>query len=266
MRKAHFNGKSVEIVVGYQNLGELSEKLKDFSYRVLKDDCLDLPEKTFVKRIITLSEEQDKVYQQMKKMALALMNGKMLSTANALTQLMRLHQITCGHFKADDGSIQQIKSNRLSELMNVLEELEGKAVIWGHWQQDIQTIVDAITKKYGPESLVTYYGKTPMEERQGNIVKFQDDPECRFLIGTPSTGGYGITLTAASTMIYYSNGYDLEKRTQSEARIDRIGQKYPMTYVDIIAENTVDERIVKALRKKINIASEVMGEELKAWI
>ena len=105
-----------------------------------------------------------------------------------------------------------------------------------------------------------------MEERQGNIVKFQDDPECRFLIGTPSTGGYGITLTAASTMIYYSNGYDLEKRTQSEARIDRIGQKYPMTYVDIIAENTVDERIVKALRKKINIASEVMGEELKAWI
>jgi len=266
MRKAHFNGKSVEIVVGYQNLGELSDKLKNFSYRVLKDDCLDLPAKTFVKRIITLSDEQDKVYQQMKKMALALMNGKMITTASALTQLMRLHQITCGHFKADDGSTQEIKSNRSAELMNVLEELEGKAVIWGHWQQDIENIVKEISKKYGPESVVTYYGKTPMDQRQGNITRFQDDPECRFLVGTPSTGGYGITLTAASTMIYYSNGYDLEKRTQSEARIDRIGQKYPMTYVDIIAENTVDERIVKALRKKINIASEVMGEELKAWI
>jgi len=266
MRKAHFNGKSVEIVVGYQNLGELSDKLKNFSYRVLKDDCLDLPAKTFVKRIITLSDEQDKVYQQMKKMALALMNGKMITTASALTQLMRLHQITCGHFKADDGSTQEIKSNRSGELMNVLEELEGKAVIWGHWQQDIENIVKEISKKYGPESVVTYYGKTPMDQRQGNITRFQDDPECRFLVGTPSTGGYGITLTAASTMIYYSNGYDLEKRTQSEARIDRIGQKYPMTYVDIIAENTVDERIVKALRKKINIASEVMGEELKAWI
>jgi SNF2 family DNA or RNA helicase len=266
MRKAHFNGKSVEIVVGYQNLGELSDKLKNFSYRVLKDDCLDLPAKTFVKRVITLSDEQDKVYQQMKKMALALMNGKMITTASALTQLMRLHQITCGHFKADDGSTQEIKSNRSAELMNVLEELEGKAVIWGHWQQDIENIVKEISKKYGPESVVTYYGKTPMDQRQGNITRFQDDPECRFLVGTPSTGGYGITLTAASTMIYYSNGYDLEKRTQSEARIDRIGQKYPMTYVDIIAENTVDERIVKALRKKINIASEVMGEELKAWI
>ena len=67
-------------------------------------------------------------------------------------------------------------------------------------------------------------------------------------------------------MVYYSNGYDLEKRTQSEARIDRIGQTKPMTYIDLIAEDTVDERIVKALVKKINIASEVMGEELKDWL
>ena len=94
------------------------------------------------------------------------------------------------------------------------------------------------------------------------------DPESpvKFLVGTPQTGGYGITLTGASTMIYYSNGYDLEKRMQSEARIDRIGQESPMTYIDIIAENTVDEKIVKALRKKVNIASQVMNEELKDWI
>ena len=94
------------------------------------------------------------------------------------------------------------------------------------------------------------------------------DPESsvRFFIGTPQTGGYGITLTGASTMIYYSNGYDLEKRMQSEARIDRIGQKKAMTYIDIMCEDTVDERIVKALRKKVNIASQVMNEELKAWI
>ena len=267
MRKAHFNGRSVEIVVGYKNLGELSEKLKDFSYRVLKDDCLDLPPKTFMKRIITLTPEQDKVYQQMKKMALALMNGKMITTANALTQLMRLHQITCGHFKADDGSFQEIKNNRLSELMEVLEELEGKAVIWAHYQYDIETIVKSIKKRYGDNSVVTYYGKTPNDQRQDNIKSFQDpESPVRFLVGTPQTGGYGITLTAANTMVYYSNGYDLEKRTQSEARIDRIGQTKPMTYVDIIAEGTVDERIVKALVKKINIASEVMGEELKDWL
>ena len=85
-------------------------------------------------------------------------------------------------------------------------------------------------------------------------------------MGNPQTGGYGITLTAASTVIYYSNGYDLEKRLQSEDRAHRIGQKKSVTYIDLIAERTVDEKIVKALRKKIDIASQIMGEELKDWI
>ena len=179
---------------------------------------------------------------------------------------MRLHQITCGHFKADDDSVQQVKSNRLNELMNIVEEVEGKAVIWAHYRNDIQTIVDALEKKY-PGSTATYYGDTSTEDRQKAIKDIQNpDSEVRFIIGTPQTGGYGITLTGASTMIYYSNGYDLEKRQQSEARIDRIGQEKPMTYVDIIAEGTIDEKIVKALRDKINIATEVMGEDLKDWI
>jgi SNF2 family DNA or RNA helicase len=144
--------------------------------------------------------------------------------------------------------------------------VEGKAIIWAHYQYDIKKIIKEIKKIHGPCSVVDYYGLTPQDERQGNIKKFQDDPRCRFLVGTPSTGGYGITLTAANTVIYYSNGYDLEKRLQSEDRAHRIGQKKNVTYVDIIAENTVDEKIVKALRDKINIASQVLGEELKSWI
>ena len=266
MKTANFGGRSVQIVVGYRNLGELSDKLKNFSYRVLKDDCLDLPKKTFMKRVVQLTPDQYKVYQQMKKEALAILNGKMITTANALTQLMRLQQITCGHFKADDGTIQEIKSNRIDELINVLCEIEGKAVIWAHWQSDVKQIIKAIADEFGEDSYVDYYGLTPQDERQKNIKRFQEDDKCRFFIGTPQTGGYGITLTAASNMVYYSNGYDLEKRQQSEARIDRIGQKKPMTYIDIICEDTVDDRIVKALRKKVNIASQVMGEELKAWI
>jgi SNF2 family DNA or RNA helicase len=180
--------------------------------------------------------------------------------------LMRLQQITCGHFKSDDGVIQELKSNRLDELVNVLGEIEGKVVIWAHWQSDVRQIIKAIVEEFGENSFVDYYGLTPQDERQQNIKRFQDDEKCRFFIGTPQTGGYGITLTAASNMVYYSNGYDLEKRQQSEARIDRIGQTKPMTYIDIMCEDTVDERIVKALRKKVNIASQVMGEELKAWI
>ena len=267
MKTANFGGRSVQIVIGYRNLPELSNKLTGFSYRVLKDDCLDLPPKTFTKRIIQLTDEQQKLYSQMKKNALAIMNSKLSTTATAMTQLMRLQQITCGHFKSDDGAIQEIKNNRITELMDTLDEIQGKVVIWAHWRNDIATIVKHVKEEYGDNSIVTYYGDTSVEDRQ-KAIKLIQDPESsvRFIVGTPQTGGYGITLTEASTMIYYSNGYDLEKRQQSEARIDRIGQKRAMTYIDIIAEDTVDERIVKALRKKINIATQVMGEELKDWI
>jgi len=266
MKTMHLRGRSIQVVDEFKNLDELSETLQGFSYRVLKEHCLDLPPKNWIKRHIMLSKEQQKVYDQMKKAAMAVLNGKVTSTMTVITQLMRLQQITCGHFVADDGSTQEIKNNRITELMDVLDEIEGKAIIWGHWQKDIQNIVDEIEKVHGPGSVVSYYGLTPQDERQDNIRKFQSDPRCRFLVGTPSTGGYGITLTAANTVIYYSNGYDLEKRLQSEDRAHRIGQKKNVTYIDIIAEKTVDEKIVKSLRDKINIASEVMGEELRDWI
>jgi SNF2 family DNA or RNA helicase len=266
-KQVNVSGRMVHLVVGYRNLPELSEKVKPFSYRVLKDDCLDLPKKTYMKRIVQLTDEQKRVYKTMKEKAIAFLNGKMVSTAAVITQLMRLHQITCGHFKSDDGDVQDVKSNRLSELMDVLEEVEGKAVIWAHYRYDIEKIVEAIIKEYGENSVVTYYGDTSTEDRQKAIKKIQDpNSPVRFIVGTPQTGGYGITLTGASTMIYYSNGYDLEKRQQSEARIDRIGQEKPMTYIDIIAEGTVDDKIVQSLRKKVNIATEIMGEELKDWI
>ena len=266
MKTANISGRQIQLVSGFKNLGELSDKLKPFSYRVLKEDCLDLPDKIYMKRNINLTPDQLKLYNQMKKEALASLNGKVTSTVNALTQLMRLQQITCGHFTADDGSTQPIKNNRITELMDVLEETEGKAIIWAHYQYDITNIIKEVTKVHGPGSIVDYYGLTPQDERQGNIKKFQSDPKCRFIVGTPATGGYGITLTAANTVIYYSNGYDLEKRLQSEDRAHRIGQQKSVTYVDLICDDTVDEKIVKSLRKKINIASEVLGEELKSWI
>ena len=262
----HVHGRSIQVVDKFQNLGELSDTVKQFSYRVLKEDCLDLPPKVFIKRHVTLTPEQKKVYEQMKKAAIAVLNGKVTTTMTVLTQLMRLHQITCGYVAADDGTTQQVESNRLNELMSVLEDTDGKVIIWANYQMSVSEIMQALTKKYGANSFVHYYGLTPQEDRQDYIRKFQNDPECRFIIGTPQTGGYGITLTQANTVIYYSNGYDLEKRLQSEDRAHRIGQKKTVTYIDLIAEDTIDEKIVEALRKKINIASEVMGEELKEWI
>jgi len=266
MTTMNVRGRSIQVVKKFRHLDELSESLQPFSYRVLKEDCLDLPPKIFMKRHIALTAEQKRVYDQMKEKALAILNGKMITTMTVLTQLMRLHQITCGHFTADDGSTQAVNSNRLNELMSILDETEGKAIIWANYQLSVGEIIQRIIKEYGEDSYVHYYGLTSQEDRQDNIRKFQNDPNCRFIIGTPQTGGYGITLTQAHTVIYYSNSYDLEKRLQSEDRAHRIGQKKTVTYIDLIAEDTVDEKIVKALRDKINVASEVLGEELKDWI
>jgi SNF2 family DNA or RNA helicase len=117
------------------------------------------------------------------------------------------------------------------------------------------------------ESVGTYYGETDEEERRRVLDRFQDpESEMRFFVGNPSTGGYGLTLTAASVVVYYSNSFDLEKRLQSEDRAHRIGQTRNVTYIDLITPKTVDEKIVKALRGKIDIATQVLGEEIKQWL
>ncbi len=141
MKTMHLRGRSIQVVDAFQNLSELSDKVKGFSYRVLKEDCLDLPPKNFTKRHIILSSDQRKIYDQMKKEAMAILNGKVTTTMTVLTQLMRLHQITCGHFTADDGGTQLIPNNRITELMNILEEIEGKAIIWANYQADVNQII-----------------------------------------------------------------------------------------------------------------------------
>ena len=267
MLDRNFGGRRVQIVGSYRNLGELTDKLEKFSYRVLKEDCLDLPEKIFTKRFVELTPEQKRIYAQLKKLALATIDNKIMSTVNVMTQLMRLHQVTCGTFKADDGTIKHLSNNRLTALMDCLEETDGKVIIWATYREDIKKIVDSLKKAYGEASTVEYHGGVDATLRQEHIAQFQQvKGPTRYFVGNPQTGGYGITLTAANTVIYFSNSYDLEKRLQSEDRAHRIGQTGSVTYVDLIAEKTIDEKIVKSLRDKIDIANEIMGEDLKNWI
>jgi SNF2 family DNA or RNA helicase len=268
VQKRTMGHRSFQQIVGYRRLDELSAKLDKFSNRVLKKDCLDLPEKVYVRRNVDLTPEQDRLYIQMKKLALAKMeDGELATTASVLTQIMRLQQICCGHLQPDEGPIRPIKSNRLPALMEVVEEVQGKAIIWATYTHDIMAIEKELARVYGEESVSCYYGATPQDERQEIVNRFQNpsDP-LRFFVGQPKTGGYGITLTEANTTIYYSNSYDLEIRLQSEDRAHRIGQQNKVTYIDLVSPNTVDEKIREALRNKIDVAGQVLGEDAKDWL
>ena len=261
------NTHTFKQIVGYRRLDELKEKLDRFAFRVKKEECLDLPDKLYIKREVDLTPEQQKAYNEMRTLALAQISGGLVSTVNALTQLMRMHQIVCGHVKLDDGTVIDLPNKRLDELLSVVEETDGKLIIWANYRHDIEAIKLALSKEYGMNAVGMYYGDTDMDERKRVLEEFQNpDSGMRFFVGNPSTGGYGLTLTAASTMVYYSNSFDLEKRLQSEDRAHRIGQTKNVTYIDLIAVGTVDEKIVKALRAKIDIATQVLGEELKTWL
>lgn len=259
--------RSFQQLVGYKRLDELNEKIQEFSSRVLKEDCLDLPEKIFLRRTVALTKEQQKAYTQMKSMALAtLEDGSMATTTNVLTQIMRLQQICCGHFKNDEGHIIDLENNRIDELLNICEETDGKVIIWANWVHDIVKIGEALAIKYGQKAVQSYYGSTEQSTRQNVVEEFQKpDSPLRFFIGNTQTGGFGLTLTEAKTVIYYSNSYDLEKRMQSEDRAHRIGQFSPVTYVDLVVPKSIDEKILVALRDKIDIASQVLGEDSKKW-
>jgi SNF2 family DNA or RNA helicase len=267
LQKRVMGPRSFNEVVGYRRLDELNIKLQRFSNRVLKEECLDLPDKMYTTRLVPLSADQKKAYDEMKQLALTrLDNGELSTTQSVLTQIMRLQQICCGHIQDDEGNTVSFTNGRVNELLDVCEEVQGKAIIWATFTYDIQQIAKALRDRFGPDSVATYYGETPQEERQDIVKRFQD-PEhpLRFFVGQPRTGGYGITLTAANTVIYYSNSYDLEIRLQSEDRAHRIGQKNKVTYVDIISPGTTDEKIREALKSKVNLAQQVLGEDAKSW-
>jgi len=267
VRQQKMGQRSFQEIVGYRRLDELNEKLVQFSKRILKSECLDLPDKLYTKRYVALTDEQKRLYDQMKDMALAMLeDGELATTTSVLTQIMRLQQISCGHFTPDVGETRSLESNRLDELLNITEELQGKCIIWASYTHDIQRIHSALRDCFGPEAVALYYGDTAQDMRQETVDRFQDpkDP-LRFFVGQPRTGGYGITLTAATTVIYFSNSYDLEIRLQSEDRAHRIGQKNPVTYIDLVSPDTLDEKILNALKNKVNLAETVLGEETRQW-
>ena len=154
----------------------------------------------------------------------------------------------------------------MKTLFEILEESDAKTIIWANWVHNIEDITSELRQKYGPESVVNFYGAVSSEDRSKAIKLFQNNPNCRFFVANPSTGGYGLTLTAATLVVYYSNSFDAEHRLQSEERAHRIGQTQKVTYVDLITEGTVDEKIVRSLKSKFRLSAQTLGEVVRTWL
>ena len=268
VQKKTMGAHAFQQIVGYKNLDELTERLDQFSYRVLKKDCLDLPDKTYTARYIALTKEQRQMYERIQREALMLFeNGEMVTAPAVITQLLRLQQLMSGHLKTDDGTMMTFPTKRMDALEEIMEEHSGKAIIWSRFRHDIVSIVEMLKKKFGEHSAAGYFGDTGDEERNDIVRNFQDPKHpLKYFVGNPATAGYGLTLTEADLVVYYANDFNLETRIQSEDRAHRIGQKNPVTYIDLISEGTIDEKIVQSLRAKIDIGAKVLGEEAREWL
>lgn len=260
LRKRYVNGRSFDEIVGYQRLEELHKILKPISYRVLKKDCLDLPPKIYEVRHVEMTEAQTAYYEQMREEAMSILSsGDVIAAPLVLTQLLRLRQCLCNiapRLSEDDldKSFQNIdkKDPRAEEVLALLQEAgEQKVIIWANFIPSIRNLVTKIAEEYGVESVGAIMGSVSAAARQELVTKFQDpDSPCRFIVAQPRTGGFGLTLTAATLVIYHDNDWSLETRLQSEDRAHRIGQHHPVTYIDIVAANTIDEKIRDALMEK----------------
>ena len=260
------NGKIVKFPKYFTNLEELEQKIKTCSFRVTKEECLDLPEKIYQKRYCELSEEQSKVYEDLKLRALAILEDSSVSFTHKLTEILRLHQVANGFVMNDDGTIVEFKtSEKMNLLMETLEEIQGKVIIWANYTHNIRQIEAALKLKYGPNSTVSFFGDKSTQERVDAREGFQKG-DVRFFVGNPQTGGYGLTLTSAATMIYFNNNYNFEYREQSEARIHRIGQKLICNYIDLICKDTIDEKVISILGGKIKLSAKILGEQAREWL
>ena len=261
------SGRFIQIPKYYKRLDELEDKLKRFSTRIRKDQCLDLKPKIRQRRYIELEGKNKALYNRLREHALAIVEDSTISFSNKLTEIIKLHQVCNGFTKDDDGKILQLHDQKIDALKEILDETDGKVIIWANYLWNIHQIKHELMVKYGEKSTVCIFGEVSVEDRRQAVKRIQEDPDTRFLVANPTTGGFGLTLTACNTVIYYSNNYNLEVRMQSEDRAHRLGQKGSVVYVDIVAKNTLDEAIMKSLINKGKIAAKTLGEEeLKSWL
>ena len=275
-KKLDGRGRRIEYdhIVQYRNIDELERRVSPHCYRVLKSECLDLPDKVYERVYVDMTPEQKRVYKELMDKSVAALTDECsvdiprelqgasneqlmlffathkVTAKNAMVRLLRLQQVLCGSLPDDEGNVTVLPSNRLKLLQERISDIQGKIIIWARFRNDIALIKEQLMQEYGPQCLAEFHGGVGTAERMVGVRRFQNDPACRFFLANQHSGGTGLTLTQASDVIYYSNDFSSEARQQSEDRAHRIGQKNNVTYHDFICPDTVDEKILEALRDK----------------
>jgi len=256
------SGRIVQAPVAFQNLDHLLDQVKNFSFRVRKEDCLDLPPKIYHTRLIEMTPEQTKIYNELKNYARTILKDEEASYQNKLTEIIKLHQVANGFVVTNDGSTVSIPNRKMDELHEVINETDDKIIIWSNYVYTIKYITKELEKKYGSKSVVNFYGDVTVKDRHERVDAFQNNKDVRFFVANPATGGIGLTLTAANTVVYFSNNFNLEERVQSEDRAHRKGQKKVVNYIDLICAKTIDVYIKHALTNKFKLSAKTMGEDI----
>jgi len=238
---------------------EFTQRLHSIAFRATKADCLDLPETVDIIRLVDLEPKALKAYRELVRDSFTELCAENSVTANnILTRLMRLSQLTGGFVKSDAGKMQQISKAKLSALEDVIDDVteSGKLVIIARFVPEIKAICKLLEQKKIQYSCV----RGGVKDRDEQVAAFQKDPEVQVFVGQISTAGTGITLTAASTMVLYSTDYSMSNHEQVRARIHRVGQENKCTYIHLTAKGTVDEKILKALHDKADLARTLVDD------
>jgi len=267
LQKQMFGTRAVQQIVGYRDIDELAERIRPHTFRKRKDECLDLPEQIYLPpRTVELTDQQRRIYNEVKENATALLSGDDYVTATlALTQVLRLHQILCGHVVDEMGRTHRLDSNRPRVMLEATEEMAGSGIIWATYRDDIERIEETLRKAYGADKVVSYHGGVPQDQRDIAKRRFQDG-YADWFVGTPQAASRGLTLVRTPNSLYYSNSHNLDHRDQSESRTHRDGQHWPCVYGDLQVPGTVEEKIVQALRKKIDLATAVLKDGYRSWV
>lgn len=249
-------------IVGYRNMDELVEKEHSVAYRVTKEECLDLPQQTFINRYVQFTDAEQAIYEQLRKSSfLELETGENVTATTILTMYLRLMQLTGGFLTADESTRpKQVNTAKLDALADIVDDYVvdagKKLVIFARFRAEIAAIENLLRLRkiqYG-----SIYGDVPMEERGKIVEDFQTNPDTKVFVAQIQTAGLGITLHAASTAVFYSYDYNYANYAQALARIHRIGQRLPVTYIHLVVDGSIDKKILAALENKEDMAKTVV--------